>query len=270
MKLYEACEDVQEDFSALLDEELAPDEVEGVEAHLSTCSDCLRELDSLKKMQSVYDALPKVDAPDRFKVDLREKSKSAPVSLRINPRHTKVKPYKFLIATAAMLLFIGSLWGLVGNTSDDTAPVMSSASPQADAVFNVALMDSGVVESTDDESNIAAMKSSSAVMESLAVPMATESDSVKKEMILAEEEISRFGDSVMSPSEPVREFTSARVDNRDVWTQQGFTDQEVLELKPNTPELAGIIASNPYLAKIINIVHEVTFEHEGAWYRVTN
>jgi len=268
MKLYEACEDVQEDFSALLDEELAPDEVEGVEAHLSTCSDCLRELDSLKKMQSVYDALPKVDAPHRFKMDLREKS--TPMTLRINPRHTKVKPYKFLIATAAMLLFIGSLWGLVGTPSDDTAPLIMSESPQADAVFNVALMDSGAGESADDESTFAVMKSSSAVIESITVPMAMEADSVKKEMALVKAEISRLGESAMSPSEPVREFTSARVDNRDVWTQQGFTNQEVLELKPNAPKLAGIMASNPNLAKILNIVHEVTFEYEGVWYRVTH
>ncbi len=158
MKLYEACEEVQEDFSALLDDELAPDEVEGVEAHLSTCSDCLRELDSLKKMQSVFQAMPRVSAPANFRVDVGETPKSAPVALRIDPRRARAKSYKPLFVAAAMLFFIATLWGLVQTTPRETASTDVTEASSADSVFNVALVESEASGTTADTSGLLATK----------------------------------------------------------------------------------------------------------------
>ena len=72
MKAYSNCEDVREDFSALLDGELSPQEQDAVESHLSDCSQCLRELDGLKQIDTLYGELPRVDAPQGFEDNVQE------------------------------------------------------------------------------------------------------------------------------------------------------------------------------------------------------
>lgn len=66
MKQYVECMEVREDFSALLDGELNPEEREQVEAHLSGCAECLRELNALKQVDDAYSALGSVSAPADF------------------------------------------------------------------------------------------------------------------------------------------------------------------------------------------------------------
>ena len=58
--------EVREEFSALLDDELTPDERERIEMHLSECADCLRELDSLKRVDVLYSGLSPVNVPEDF------------------------------------------------------------------------------------------------------------------------------------------------------------------------------------------------------------
>lgn len=65
------CMETREEFSALLDEELTPEERERVEAHLSECSECLRELNALKRVDDAYGALPEVVAPKGFEKRVR-------------------------------------------------------------------------------------------------------------------------------------------------------------------------------------------------------
>ena len=72
MKTYSNCDDVREDFSAVLDGELSPQEQEAVESHLSDCSQCLRELDGLKRIDTLYGELPHVDAPQGFEGNVQE------------------------------------------------------------------------------------------------------------------------------------------------------------------------------------------------------
>ena len=60
------CEEARNEFSALLDGELTPDARDAVEAHLALCADCLREVDGLKRVDTLYRGLPAQTAPPRF------------------------------------------------------------------------------------------------------------------------------------------------------------------------------------------------------------
>lgn len=65
------CATVREEFSALLDDELAPGPRAEVESHLSGCSDCLRALDGMKRVNDLYTALPRIGAPDELEARVR-------------------------------------------------------------------------------------------------------------------------------------------------------------------------------------------------------
>ncbi len=65
------CAQTREEFSALLDGELAPEVRAEVEAHLAGCSECLRQLDALKKVDTLYQALPVEHAPEGFEGRIR-------------------------------------------------------------------------------------------------------------------------------------------------------------------------------------------------------
>lgn len=65
------CAVVRDEFSALLDDELAPGARAEVEAHLGECSACLRALDGMKKVTDLYAALPRIGAPEDFEARVR-------------------------------------------------------------------------------------------------------------------------------------------------------------------------------------------------------
>lgn len=97
------CGEVREELSALLDGELAPELRNAVEAHIAACSDCLRELDALKRIDGLYRELPRQSAPPGFEESVRTTihSIARPVlSLRVSRR---IVP---LVAVAAMLLVV--------------------------------------------------------------------------------------------------------------------------------------------------------------------
>ena len=60
------CASIREEFSALLDGELTAMEQARIDEHLLECSECLRSLDTMKKVMGIYDELPKVSAPDEM------------------------------------------------------------------------------------------------------------------------------------------------------------------------------------------------------------
>lgn len=66
------CTQARDEFAALLDGELVAESRAAVEAHLSQCSDCLRELDGLKRVDVLYRELPRVTAPVGFDEGVRE------------------------------------------------------------------------------------------------------------------------------------------------------------------------------------------------------
>ena len=66
MITYTHCEEVRDEFSALLDGELSSEELEAVEAHLSQCADCLRVLDGMKQVDNLFTGMENVRAPEDF------------------------------------------------------------------------------------------------------------------------------------------------------------------------------------------------------------
>ena len=86
------CEQIRDEFSALLDGALDPEAHAAIEEHLGGCADCLRELDGYKKVTDHYAALAPVPAPDGFEDALQEK---------LRPRVADVLPFRR--GTPAML-----------------------------------------------------------------------------------------------------------------------------------------------------------------------
>jgi len=96
------CAEVREEFSALLDGELTPEVRAAIEAHLSECAECLRELERFKQVDAAYRALPQHRAPADF--DQRVAGALRPKAIRLRRpalRHRRVWP---LLAAAAMVL----------------------------------------------------------------------------------------------------------------------------------------------------------------------
>ena len=75
--------EVREDFSALLDGELLPEELEQIEGHLAECAECLRELNALKQVDDAYSKLGAVKAPEGFEDGVRDAIR--PRTLRFPP-----------------------------------------------------------------------------------------------------------------------------------------------------------------------------------------
>ncbi len=105
MRIYADCTAVRGDFSALLDGELTTEERESLEAHLSTCAECLRELDGMKRVDTVYRRLQPVHAPASFENRLRDAQK--PSVLRFSRERLPMKRLAPMLAAAAMLLVVG-------------------------------------------------------------------------------------------------------------------------------------------------------------------
>ena len=57
---------VEELFSAYLDGELAPGELETVAEHLAGCTDCIAAFHDLKAVRSAVRTLPKLEVPERL------------------------------------------------------------------------------------------------------------------------------------------------------------------------------------------------------------
>jgi tetratricopeptide (TPR) repeat protein len=99
------CAEVREEFSALIDGELAPDARAAVEAHIAQCSDCLRDLDAIKRIDGSYRGLPPQPAPRGFEEGVRKALASAATArTRWWPRLAPV-----LAAAALVLVVLGTV-----------------------------------------------------------------------------------------------------------------------------------------------------------------
>lgn len=107
MKIYGDCEEVREDFSALLDGELSADERDAMETHLSECAACLRELDGYKQVNNLYETLPAVSAPSDFEAGV--KTAVAPKNVTFRRKGWGRRRLAPMLAAAAMVLVTATL-----------------------------------------------------------------------------------------------------------------------------------------------------------------
>lgn len=100
------CEEVREELSAFLDNELGPETKERIETHLRDCSDCLRSIDRFAKVDRAYGQLGDVPIPD----DLHDailravREDAAPIRAQ-NDFHVR----RYLAAAAVLVVVVGVL-----------------------------------------------------------------------------------------------------------------------------------------------------------------
>jgi anti-sigma factor RsiW len=115
-----ASEHLDDVLSAYLDDELAPDERRGVDAHLAACPECRSDLEAERDVRQLVRDLPAVDPPfgfyERMLRDGPEESRAP----------AKRRRFRFglanIAATAAAWLLILGVANLHNNGSVDPAP----------------------------------------------------------------------------------------------------------------------------------------------------
>lgn len=101
--------DIRDEFSPLLDDELSADARHAVEAELAQDSDLLRELDALRKVDKLYRGLPRVSAPDDMAARVREQLHPKPKVLPLRSRPFSRTVYTSLAAAAVFAVLIGGV-----------------------------------------------------------------------------------------------------------------------------------------------------------------
>jgi anti-sigma factor (TIGR02949 family) len=128
MKEYATCIEAREEFSALLDGELEIENQDGLERHLAECSECLRELDSLKKVSDAYETLPNVSAPDDLADEIRQGMEPSQVDLSDSPRSAKPVSFKPVVVAVLVLAALAILSFLISQgatlSGDGDAPAL--------------------------------------------------------------------------------------------------------------------------------------------------
>jgi hypothetical protein len=103
------CAQAREEFASLLDGELAPEERAAVEGHLSQCSDCLRDLDGLKRVDTLYRGMSKVSAPAGFEEGVRQGIRSATVLRFPGLGRPRKRIWPALLVAAGFLVVLGAI-----------------------------------------------------------------------------------------------------------------------------------------------------------------
>ena len=96
------CDHIRNEFSALLDNELNPEDRELVEEHLSDCSECLRELHGYKVVSDAYRDHHPVKAPEDF--EARFHAAIAPIG-----RKRSLSWQRWSLAAAAGFILVAGL-----------------------------------------------------------------------------------------------------------------------------------------------------------------
>ena len=101
--------DIRDEFSPLLDDELSAEARDAVEAELAQDSSLLRELDALRKVDRVYRSLPRVSAPDDMAARVRDQLHAKPKVLPIRTHRVSRTVYTTLAAAAVFAVLIGGV-----------------------------------------------------------------------------------------------------------------------------------------------------------------
>ncbi len=101
--------DIRDEFSPLLDDELTSDARDAVEAKLAQDSDLLRELDAMRKVDSLYRGLPPVEAPSDMAARVRDQLNPKTNVVALRPRGISRKVYSGLAVAAMFGIMVGGV-----------------------------------------------------------------------------------------------------------------------------------------------------------------
>lgn len=133
-ELSTTCAPFEQDLSALLDGELAPEREAEVRAHLHACADCRDRLESLCSVDLALagTALPEVPDGMRERIEARlEGDDSRPVATVVRARRRLRPTVGSAMALAASL----AIYLAVGPGSEPSDPLLEQASPEELAVI---------------------------------------------------------------------------------------------------------------------------------------
>lgn len=149
------CKEIEELLSAYLDKVLDAETEQKVLEHLTGCSRCRAELDSLQTTIEMLNQLPEIEPPSNFREELRKKLAAEATTkkvVEINSGKKKAKKWLPVVAVAAMFFLvvaIGQLAGQLGVTdlmdfrmgSGSSSPSVASSSGRDKAEDSVAMFD---------------------------------------------------------------------------------------------------------------------------------
>ncbi len=143
-------EEIREQFSPILDDELSPDERAAIEADLAQDAELLRELHSLKRVDELFRRMPPVHAPKEFEAGVRAKLR--PNVLRF-PAAVLTRRRVLSIAAAAAVLVLVAGVVMVQYRPSRTQFDMASArySPQATQAADIMAQKQVVVSDASPE-----------------------------------------------------------------------------------------------------------------------
>jgi hypothetical protein len=136
MKRYTDCMEVREDLSAYFDGETTGEERELIESHLRDCAECLRELDTFKRVDDVYTKVERVRAASGFDARVRQAVVTGATSGAPRGRRIPRWAGPLVAAAAAAVVVFGGIialeWRQADRTSVAMAPQQESASRAAE------------------------------------------------------------------------------------------------------------------------------------------
>lgn len=297
------CTQVREELSALLDGELSPELRREVEAHLSECSDCLREADALKRVDSAYRAMAGVSAPDGFEEKVRAGLQKKVVAFP----ERRVRPIRLwpLVACAAMAIaFVAVVASrmlpgparmeLAKSSPPVAAPVAlyaeraGSGAGAADSVADKAPGTLGANMKRDEEAKLEAGKPLTAPVSPppVASPApspikapAPEPEAKAKAMVSKPKEAFAPTLGVASDVKGLKEAVGKEGEVRTVssrqftltegvWREGGYANEACTRLARDSEALSAFLKEHPEVTECSDLRPAVLFKMGNAWYRV--
>ncbi len=291
------CAAIREEFSALLDGELTADEQAQIDEHLLECSECLRSLDTMKKVMGIYADLPHVQAPEDLLDGVHEELADNSIEFERSAKASQPVSYRpVLIAAATLAMMAGVSYiavnGLESNVEMAAAP---EAAIQADTV--------AIEESSKSEAELlreeaefwqaeeaAPKKRYKPTMKELrqlhadalknsapptgnAQEKAMTNDAEMKDMadMVTETEIGLTSE-IIEYRKQLKEkvYNAYTIRDDGLWIEKGYSDQTVIPLTPGTDEYVTMLYNKEYLPYLTRHTRDIIFTYENKWYRIAH
>ena len=304
MNIYTNCTEVRDDFSALLDNELSPEDSEAIELHLSDCSDCLRALEAMKQVVDLYNDLPAQSAPDNFTEGIHQALDEDAIAFSRSERSSQRVSYRpVFLAAATLALMAGvSFIAMQGLNGNDTQYAEAPEASMDTAALQEVASEESLADATQQEEaywgneikeETTAKKSRPEFIEGTPeyekrIELTLKS---REAMGPRNEEPKPFSINITGVGNPEPQDTTAEgeasneqynsplaelirsqftVQEDGLWIQTGYTDQPLTVLEPGTQDYLNLLFRVPNLQNLVRHTRDIIFLHEGKWYRIAH